>query len=112
MEERANQIEQLKQQSRELTRQGRIIEATRLFNKAWDMEYESRKSKRGELKIIATQVKSQELVPGDLFSTAGPEYWDNILEVDSIGERVYIRTEVPCPDDQKDETIFRITIER
>jgi hypothetical protein len=35
----ANQIEQLKQRSRELTRQGKVVEATRLFNRAWEMEY-------------------------------------------------------------------------
>ncbi|HGE70168.1 TPA: hypothetical protein ENX78_04985 [Candidatus Poribacteria bacterium] len=35
----ANQIEQFKQQSRELTRQGRIVEATKLFNMAWEMEH-------------------------------------------------------------------------
>ncbi|MGQ9610343.1 MAG: phage scaffolding protein [bacterium] len=34
----ANQIEQMKQQSRELTRMGRVVEATRLYNKAWEME--------------------------------------------------------------------------
>lgn len=35
----ANQIEQLKQQARELTRQGRVREATRLFNIAWETEH-------------------------------------------------------------------------
>ncbi len=35
----ANQIEHFKQQSRELTKQGRIVEAAKLFNMAWEMEY-------------------------------------------------------------------------
>jgi hypothetical protein len=35
----ANQIDQLKQQSRELTKQGRIVDATKLFNLAWEMEH-------------------------------------------------------------------------
>lgn len=35
----ANQIEQFKQQSRELTKQGRIVEAAKLFNMAWEMEH-------------------------------------------------------------------------
>ena len=35
----ANQIDQLKQQSRELTKQGRIVDATKLFNQAWEMEH-------------------------------------------------------------------------
>jgi hypothetical protein len=39
----ANQIEQLKQQSRDLTRQGRIVEATKLFNLAWEMEHSKKK---------------------------------------------------------------------
>lgn len=34
-----NQIEQLRQQSRELTLQGEIVDATKLFNLAWEMEY-------------------------------------------------------------------------
>jgi len=35
----ANQIDQLKQQSRELTKQGRIVDATKLFNRAWEIEH-------------------------------------------------------------------------
>jgi hypothetical protein len=34
-----NQVEHFKQQSRELTKQGRIGEATKLFNMAWEMEH-------------------------------------------------------------------------
>ncbi|HGJ67142.1 TPA: hypothetical protein ENS27_17410 [bacterium] len=34
----SNQIEQLKYQARDLTRQGKILEATRIFNRAWEAE--------------------------------------------------------------------------
>lgn len=48
------------------------------------------------MKIKATKCKGLELKPGDLFSTVGPEYWDHFTERDSIGERVYIRTNTPA----------------
>jgi hypothetical protein len=43
----ANQIEQLKQQSRELTKQGRIVDATKLFNRAWEMEHGLKRKSEG-----------------------------------------------------------------
>jgi len=43
----ANQIEQLKLQSRELTKHGRIVEATKLFNMAWEMEHGLKKKSDG-----------------------------------------------------------------
>lgn len=63
------------------------------------------------MKITATEVRAVELQPEDLFSTAGPQYWDNYVQRASIGERVYIRTPAPCPTDQENEQIFRITIQ-
>lgn len=62
------------------------------------------------MKIVATPIKSQDLKAGDLFSTAGPEYWDR--EKASIGEKVYVRTETPCPEDQFDEAVFLLEIIR
>jgi len=35
----ANQIDQLKKQAKELLRTGKVMEATRLFNRAWEMEH-------------------------------------------------------------------------
>lgn len=35
----ASQIEQMKYQARDLTKQGRILEATKLFNRAWEEEH-------------------------------------------------------------------------
>jgi hypothetical protein len=62
------------------------------------------------MRIIATKITSKELEPGDLFSTANQFYWDH-HDPESVGERVYIRTEAPCPPDQVDVPIFRITVD-
>lgn len=35
----SSQIEQMKHQARDLTKQGRILEATKLFNRAWEEEH-------------------------------------------------------------------------
>lgn len=65
------------------------------------------------VRIKAELVTGRDLAPGDLFSTAGPEYWDNALDRASVGERVFIRTN-SSPDrvDDADQPIYRITIER
>jgi len=67
------------------------------------------------LQITATPVPAKELKPGDLFSTAGPLYWGSLKERASIGEKVYIRTDVPadrfCEDDPN-AIVYRITLER
>jgi hypothetical protein len=59
------------------------------------------------VRIIAVQCLPSELAPGDLFSSVGPEFWDQAhtgVSVDpetgeqrsgAIGVKVYIRTEVP-----------------
>lgn len=47
------------------------------------------------MKIKATFVKADDLEPGDLFSIAGPDYWDDFEEKNSVGEKVYIRTMTP-----------------
>ena len=65
------------------------------------------------VKIIATKVTGRDLMPGDLFSTAGQDHWDHAMNQGSVGERVYIRT---CIDtdrfDDADEPIYLITVER
>ena len=63
------------------------------------------------MKITATQIKAKELKPGDLFSTAGQEYWDK-MSFGSLGEKVYIRTNTPTPIDQAEDEIYLITIEK
>jgi len=62
------------------------------------------------MRITATRVKGKELKPGDLFSTAGPLYWENIDSEPSIGEKVYIRTNRPLRPDQEDEEMYRVEV--
>jgi len=64
------------------------------------------------MKIKAIKVEASELKAGDLFSTANQTYWDNIKANLSIGEKVYIRTETPCPQDQEDDEIYKVVIEK
>jgi hypothetical protein len=63
------------------------------------------------MNICATPIRGRDLRPGDLFSTAGPEYWDDFVNFASIGELVYIRTCAPtdrAPDGG--EMVFKIEI--
>ena len=60
------------------------------------------------IRFTATQVKAKDVKPGQYFSSAGPEYWDN-PNPGSVGEKVYIRTDAPCPKGQEDEIVFLIT---
>ena len=60
--------------------------------------------------IKAEAMLGGELRPGDMFSTAGQEYWDRALEGPSIGEQVYIRTNSPTPPQEAKVPIFRIVI--
>jgi hypothetical protein len=64
------------------------------------------------MKINATKIMGKDLKPGDLFSTVGQIYWD-VSDNDKlrIGEKVYIRTNSPCPKDQLEEPIYKITIQ-
>lgn len=64
------------------------------------------------MRINAIPIKAKDLRPGDLFSTGGPNYWDNYRKAGVIGERVYIRTEEPTPPDQAEHQVYRIEIER
>lgn len=68
------------------------------------------------MRVKTFKVKCSALKPGDLFSTMGQEYWDCIDDVNikggSLGERVYIRTSVTCPLEEKNESIFLIKILR
>jgi hypothetical protein len=61
------------------------------------------------LKIPAEPLLAKELKPGDLFSTAGQFYWDH-RQPDAVGEKVYLRTDAPCPKDQEEEEIHRIVV--
>lgn len=61
--------------------------------------------------ILATPIKAGDLKPGDLFSNVGALYWNQVNTnlMQSIGEKVYIRTIEPCPEDQKDDEVHLIT---
>lgn len=61
------------------------------------------------MKIKTERVKTQDLKPGDLFNNADQFYWDH-RDPSSVAERVYIRTDAPVSEDDKETTTFRITI--
>ncbi|MEE9401277.1 MAG: hypothetical protein V3V32_04580 [Dehalococcoidia bacterium] len=63
------------------------------------------------MQLIATLVKGKDLKPGDLFSTADQAYWATVLGRGTLGERVYIRTEEPCPESQREIEVYRITLD-
>lgn len=66
------------------------------------------------LKIKAVPCSTRDLKPGDLFSTAGPGYWE-FFDPLSIGEKVYIYTgltEAEAPEAGWDDQIYRIEITR
>lgn len=63
------------------------------------------------MKVVATLVKAKELKPGDLFSVIGPAYWENIDAKESIGEKVWLRTNTPTPPDQAEADVYLIKIE-
>ncbi|KKN36939.1 hypothetical protein LCGC14_0768620 [marine sediment metagenome] len=52
----------------------------------------------------------RDLRPGDLFSSVGPNYWDH-RDLNSIGERVYIRTDAPARADDLDTEVYRVLVE-
>ena len=67
---------------------------------------------RKRMRMRCEKILGNELEPGDLFSTAGPDWWNHVDESGSIGEKVYIRTSAPgeqAPDGHL--PIFRIHIE-
>ena len=64
------------------------------------------------MKVIATRMKASELEPGDLFSNADPGYWKLVEDMAVVGEKVYIRTNWPCPKKQADCVVYKITIEK
>ncbi len=62
------------------------------------------------MKFVATLTKAKALEPGDLFSTGGPEYWEQRDPL-AIGEKVYVRTDAACPEDQREVDIYRIEVQ-
>jgi hypothetical protein len=65
------------------------------------------------MKIRAVEVTGRDLKPGDLFSTMGLLYWEYVDTRESIGERVYIRTNTPSVHAKDaDAIVYRIEIEK
>ena len=62
------------------------------------------------MKITATKVKAKDLKEGDLFSQKDQNYWDKFRPIGAIGEKVYIRTDVPVHKGEEKTEIYRITI--
>jgi len=62
--------------------------------------------------IVAETVKCVDIKIGDLFSRLPPEYWQRFAMLSSLGEKVYIRTNGPVPDDELNDTTTRIRIIR
>jgi len=62
--------------------------------------------------ITATRTRADELKPGDLFSIVGDEYWSAALDSGSIGECVYIRTNIDHAVAHDGDTyVYRIVVE-
>ena len=64
------------------------------------------------IRYRAEEMKAKDLRPGELFSRAGPLYWDRVRGSGSVGEKVYIRTEEPVGLGEENDTVYRITIEK
>jgi len=65
------------------------------------------------VKIKAELITARDLLPGELFSTAGPAYWDIAMDKGSVGECVYIRTRAHADlFPGANDTVYRITVER
>ena len=65
--------------------------------------------------ITTKMVKAGELMPGDLFSTADSEYWSNVnlageTGISSVGEKVYIRTNTPISEEEKDTDVTLVDL--
>ena len=61
------------------------------------------------IRFIATKTTCEKVKPGEAFSAAGPEYWDN-HNPGSIGERVFLKTNAPCPEGDVGKEIYVITV--
>ena len=60
------------------------------------------------MKFHVALVKAKDLRPGDLFSNAGADYWNGRRDKTAVAEKVYMRTECPCPVDQENDKVYRV----
>jgi len=65
------------------------------------------------IRIKAIPIKCGDLQPGDLFSLLGPGFWNLSFDrCPGIGIGVYIRTNLLCPELERDKTIYKLEIRR
>lgn len=63
------------------------------------------------MRIVAKVCYAGELEAGELFSTASQVEWDIFAsDHEAIGQKVYIRTNAPCPEDQAKDIVYRVTV--
>ena len=60
--------------------------------------------------VVAIQVRGADLQPGDLFSTAGPGYWEAAMNSNFAGQRAQIRTNAPCPPEERNAPVYKLTV--
>ena len=54
------------------------------------------------IKVIATEIAAEELLPGDLYSTQDQRYWNSLDDSKSFSDdAIHIRTNVPMASNQK-----------
>lgn len=63
------------------------------------------------IRFRATETTCEKVEAGQAFSSAGPEYWDHPT-AGTIGERVFLRTDAPCPVGDIGTSIYIITVEQ
>lgn len=61
--------------------------------------------------FTATPCRASDLRPGKAFSLLGPEFWGDFPSNDplAVGTKVYVRTEAPVMECEKDELVYRVT---
>lgn len=62
------------------------------------------------IRYKTTETTCEQVKVGELFSTGGPEYWNHVDPL-AIGQKVYIRTDAPCPPHDVGQPIFIIEVE-
>jgi hypothetical protein len=65
------------------------------------------------VRIVAEMRYAHEIEAGELFSIASQLEWDEFSkDEEAIGQKVFIRTNSPCPPDQANDIVYRITVIR
>jgi hypothetical protein len=63
--------------------------------------------------VVAEKIRAADLWPGDIFSTEGPEYWNDLHHHEGVGETVFMRNQAPAFLVRDPETtVYRLRIHR